>query len=143
MPVRDVSGVLEELKAAKFRITAARKAVVEVVLSAGAPVSAQDVSAGLKKLGVAANVTTVYRELEFLRERGVLVPVTFVDGVQRYEPSDLGHHHHLVCVECNGIQDVVVAHDQVHAVEKDIEKRYKFTVVQHALEFYGRCAKCS
>ncbi len=138
----DAAIVLEDLRREKFRITAPRKAIAEVVLSAGSPLSAQDVLAGMKKLGVSADVTTVYRELEFLRERGVLVPVTLVDGVQRYEPSDLGHHHHLVCIDCHGIQDVTVPHDQVHAVERDIKKTHKFTVLQHALEFYGRCAKC-
>ena len=48
----------------------------------------------------------------------------------------------MVCIDCHGIQDVTVPHDQVHAVERDIKKVHKFTVLQHALEFYGRCEKC-
>ncbi len=124
-------------------MTRARMAIVEIVLAAGTPMSAQDVCAALKKRAVSANVTTVYRELEFLREQGICVPVTLLDGVQRYESASLVHHHHLVCVECNAIHDVVLPHEELHAAEKQIKKTHGFTVRQHALEFYGQCKKCA
>lgn len=133
---------VEALKKAGFRITVARRAIVDVVLASAAPVSAQGVSAALRKRGVSANVTTVYRELEFLRERGICMSVTLQDGVRRYESAALGHHHHLVCLECDAIQDVELPHDELHAAEKRIEKTHGFTVRQHALEFYGRCKNC-
>lgn len=136
------ASVLDSLKKGGFRLTEARKAIVAAAIGAAAPVSAQDVAAALKKRAVAANVTTVYRELEFLREQGILVPVSFADGVQRYESAALGHHHHLICVECKKVEDVVVPHEQVHAAEKTIEKERGFSVLRHALEFYGRCVKC-
>lgn len=134
--------VLETLKKDGFRLTPARMAIVEATLDAGSPVSAEQVAAALKRAKVPANITTVYRELEFLRERGVLAPVTFADGVQRYESAGLGHHHHLVCVGCDAIQDIALPHDELHAAEHQIEKTHGFSVLQHALEFYGRCAKC-
>jgi len=142
MQVQGSASALEELKKAGHRMTAARTAIVDIVLSAGTPLSAQDVSTALVQRVVSANVTTVYRELDFLHEQGICVPVTFADGVQRYESAALGHHHHLVCIECNAIQDVELPHEELHAAEKLIEKSHGFTVLQHALEFYGRCEKC-
>ena len=141
MHTRTPDEAIDALRADGHRMTAARMAIVDIVLTAGTPLSAQDVSVALAKRSVSANVTTVYRELEFLRERGLCVPVTFADGVQRYEPSDLGHHHHLVCVGCNAIQDIELPQEELHAAEKRIEKSHGFTVLQHALEFYGRCGK--
>lgn len=136
------ASAIDALKKAGHRMTAARTAIVDIVLSAGTPLSAQDVSAALAKRAVSANVTTVYRELEFLRERGICAPVTLADGVQRYESAALGHHHHLVCVGCNAIKDVELPHEELHAAEKRIERSHGFTIVRHALEFYGRCGKC-
>ena len=123
-------------------MTTARAAIVDVVLSAHAPVGAKDVLATLRAQKVRADVTTVYRELEFLREQGVLSTVTFDDGVQRYESSDLGHHHHLVCTACKRIQDVVVPHEQLHIAEREILRTHRFSVLQHSLDFYGHCDRC-
>lgn len=139
---RTVESVLADLKKDRFRLTEARKAVVAAALEAGAPVSAQDVAAALKERSVSANVTTVYRELEFLCERGVLAPVSFTDGVRRYESATLGHHHHLICLGCKKVEDVVVPHGEVHRAERAIEKERGFAVLRHALEFYGTCAAC-
>lgn len=136
------ASVLTSLKSSGHRITRARAAIVDAVLSAGMPVSAHDVHASIAKVGTRANVTTVYRELEFLRDKGFVTPLTLADGVQRFEPADLGHHHHLVCLTCRGIQDVHVPHEQVHAAEQVIARTHGFTVVQHTLEFYGYCAAC-
>lgn len=136
------ASVIASLKKDGFRLTPARMAIVEATLESDAPVSAEQVAAALKRKRVSANITTVYRELEFLRERGILTPVTFTDGVQRYESADLGHHHHLICVGCQRIKDVVVPHEELHAAERQIEKAHKFSVLQHSLDFYGHCQKC-
>jgi Fur family ferric uptake transcriptional regulator len=143
MQSRTPEEAVDVLRTGGHRITAARAAIVGAVLTAGSPVSAQEVSAALAASKVPANVTTVYRELEFLRENGVVVPVSFADGVQRYESADLGHHHHLVCVECERIQDVEVPHAELHEAEKRIAATKKFTVLRHALEFYGTCDRCA
>lgn len=142
MTTGSVETVLATLKDAGFRMTAARMAIVEAALSAGAPVSARDIVVALSRQHVRANITTVYRELEFLREQGVLTPVSLIDGVQRYEPADLDHHHHLICLSCERIQDVVVPHQELHAAERQIEHSHNFTVMRHALDFYGQCSNC-
>ncbi len=87
-------------------------------------------------------MTTVYRELEFLRQQGILVPVSFADGVQRYESAELEHHHHLICIQCNAIEDVHIEHGELDKAEKVIAKTTGFEVFQHSLEFYGHCRKC-
>ncbi len=134
--------VLATLKQDGYRLTKARMGIVDVALSAGAPVSAQDVAEALGRRDLHPNVTTVYRELEFLRGLGILEGVGLADGVQRYEEAGLGHHHHLVCTGCKAIADVVLPHENLHETEQAIAAQYGFTVSGHALEFHGRCAKC-
>ncbi len=134
--------ILAKLKEGGFRITSARKAIVEMFGTGCNPLSAQDVHERLKKKGFATNVTTVYRELQFLADQSVLHTVQFEDGVQRYEQIHEGHHHHhLVCVECKDVQEVSVEKD-LQETERAIAKKNDFSILRHSLEFYGLCRKC-
>lgn len=134
--------VLALLKGKGYRMTSARKAIVEIFGGRCNPLSAQDVHEKLKKKGLATNVTTVYRELQFLADEKILHTVQFDDGVQRYEPSHEGHHHHhLVCVECKTVQEVAVEND-LQDTERAITKKNDFSILRHSLEFYGLCRKC-
>ncbi len=134
--------ILAKLKQAGFRMTSARKAIVEMFGTGCNPLSAQDVHARLKTKGFATNVTTVYRELQFLADQSVLHTVQFEDGVQRYEQIHEGHHHHhIVCVECKDVQEVSVEKD-LQETERAISKKKDFSILRHSLEFYGLCRKC-
>ncbi len=133
--------MIDTLKSRGFRMTNARKHIVGMFDDDCEPMSALDVSKRLKKKKIDANQTTVYRELAFLEEQGLLQSVSFQDGVQRYELASLPHHHHLVCVKCKAVEDVTME-DELHAIEKKITKNNRFTVLRHSLEFYGYCGKC-
>lgn len=137
----DHSSILERLKTQGFRLTAARKQLVELFGKECHPVSAADVLAMLKKHGLNVNTTTAYRELTFLEEQGIIRSVHFQDGVQRYESADLPHHHHAICVSCHRVEDIEMEHN-FSAVERQIKKQKNFAVSHHSLEFYGRCGRC-
>jgi Fur family transcriptional regulator, ferric uptake regulator len=137
----DASVILERLKADGHRLTAARRAIVELFQEGCNPQSAQDIQMALAKKRLSPNITTVYRELQFLADQGVLRTVQFEDGVQRYEAAHAHHHHHLVCVNCKTVQEVHAEHD-LETMERDIGKTKGFTVLRHTLEFYGICRKC-
>jgi len=133
--------LIDGLRAKGFRITAARKAVIELLAKNTKPLGALDAHALLKKNKIAINPTTVYRELQFLAGRGILKTVQFQDGVQRYELSSLPHHHHFVCLTCNMVEDIHMDHE-LSAMEKNISKKKGISIERHSLEFYGRCGKC-
>ncbi len=133
--------VIDQLRAAGHRITLARRHIAEVLEANTRPLSAQDVHALLKRRGVDSNRTTVYRELTFLQDQGFLRQIQLEDGTARFELASLPHHHHLVCLGCNKIEDIHMEDDLV-AVEKRINKEHRFAVERHSLEFYGRCSSC-
>lgn len=133
--------ILTALRNNGRRITAVRTAVIDLFTSRHVPMSAADVRAHLARNGIRPNATTVYRELQFLAEEGILTTVHFQDGVTRYELGSLPHHHHLVCTSCNGVTDVHMESD-LHAVERKIARSTGFAVAHHALEFYGTCRRC-
>ena len=134
-------GILIQLKEQGARITKARKVLAEVFDSTQVPLSELELRQLLSKRGVVANKTTVYRELVRLQEKGFVRSVELGDGKKRYEKKS-GHHHHLVCTSCNGIEDIVMEND-LATVEKKISKQKNFKITAHALEFFGVCGTCS
>lgn len=129
------------LKAQGFKLTDARRLIVEILCSRTLPVSVSELLAEMAERGERADKTTVYREILFMQERGIARQVHFGDRVKRYELRDGGHHHHLVCVECGNAVDVPLENDLASA-EKTIEKKTGYSIRRHSLEFFGVCPEC-
>jgi len=63
------------------------------------------------------------------------------DGhVSAYIACDAEHHHHLVCTNCQRVEDV--AEDVVGPMLGAVGRRHDFSVDHAALDFYGLCARC-
>lgn len=134
--------MIEGLKGKGYKITRARTAIAGILMKNDSPISALELHAVLAKRNIAVNNVTVYRELALLEKEGFLHGVKLNDGVKRYCLASAGHHHHLVCTNCKGVQDFEMEHD-LDSIEKKINKEASFTVQSHALEFYGLCGQCS
>lgn len=133
--------ILENLKSRGFKMTKARRGIVETLCTRRLPIAVAELIAELAVRGIKADKTTVYREIGFLQERGIVELVQFGDRVKRYELKDEGHHHHLVCIECGNVVDVPLA-DDLHKAEKAIEKNTGYSIDRHSLEFFGTCPEC-
>ena len=110
-------------------LTKARLHVLDIFKNSSFPVSASDL---LKKIKV--NKTTIYRELDFLVDCGIVSEVYFGDRIKRYELKDLRHHHHLICLNCKKVRNV--------NMEENFNTPKSFKVIKHNLEFFGFCANC-
>ncbi len=120
--------------------TGARSAILSIILKSKKPLDVQTIAGLLKKLGLDSDQTTVYRTLQTFVENGILKRVEFREGKFRYELSSLPHHHHLVCTNCGKIEDV--EHCGMEEVEKTLQKKTSFKVVEHHAEFFGLCKNC-
>ncbi len=136
------TNIISKLRAGGERITPIRTALVEILSKSHEPRTPQELLAALAQKGFKANKTTVYRQLETLRRFSIVHEVYFADRTKRYElVSESGHHHHLVCLQCQRIEDVSFPTDLAEQ-EKAILKNHKFKVLQHSLEFFGVCKAC-
>lgn len=132
--------IILDLKQQGHKITDVRMELVKILLASDSPLTISEL---IKKLGSAKlkpNKTTVYREIEFLKELEVLEEVDFGEGKKRYEISDF-HHHHVICVHCKTIKDVSMDKD-VDNLGKKIVEKMGFKPVGHSLEFFGLCENC-
>ena len=133
--------IIKHLKGKGHRMTSGRKWFIKIFIKNTKHLSAQDVHQLLAEKGLDVNLSTVYRELQFFSDEGVIRSVQFADGVQRYELKEEGHHHHLICTKCESAQDIYMDND-LDALESRIEKENNFSISHHMLDFYGVCGKC-
>ena len=87
------------------------------------------------------DLATVYRTLETFWDngKGIINKLEFFEGKYRYEIKGKDHHH-LICRDCMGIEDV---EDKfMNEWENEIKREKGFLVSSHSLEFFGLCQLC-
>lgn len=133
--------LLEGLKTKGYRSSKIRTALVEILFEARAPLAVPELLELLSSRDFDANKTTIYRELTALKRENIVREVQFGENKKRYEIMPEDHHHHLICIECDRVEDVELVND-LNAIEKKISSEHRFTILNHALEFYGLCKNC-
>lgn len=125
------------LKTKGQRITPARLTILEAFSKTREPLDADTV---YKKLKRKINEATVYRTLTSFEKTGILKRVDLRKDSTYFEIAD-EHHHHIVCVGCNEIEDF-----ENEVLEKQLEKikSSKFRkIMEHSVELFGLCSKCA
>ena len=83
---------------------------------------------------------TVYRNLEFLSKKGMILKLDFGSDEARYDAT-VENHDHLRCVCCGRVEDAPGPPLKISAGGKEDWSDYK--ILGHRLEFFGVCQKCS
>lgn len=138
--MNETAHILDSIRTQGKRITVTRQLVVETMVAAATPLSVQELLATFRKKRKPVNKTTLYRELDFLEELGVVRQVQLGQDRKRYELTAGPHHHHIRCVECDRIEDIDFP-DHLEGTVAHIEKKTGFAVLDHSLEFVGLCKK--
>ncbi|GIV78874.1 transcriptional repressor [Litorilinea aerophila] len=130
---------IERLRAAGYKITPPRLAVLEVIRQEGEHLNPSEILEQARTIHPALGRATVYRTLELLTQLGVVRPIYVGEEGPMYIRAE-GGHHHLVCSACGKIIDF----EQCMADEmaQELAERFGFQIESHLLEFYGLCADC-
>lgn len=136
--------VKDRLKDEGYKLTPQRRATLDVILDQqGKHLSTEDIFMMVKKRCPEIGLATVYRTIQLLEQLGIVSKHNFDDGRSRYELIDDAadhQHHHLICLNCGQVQEV--EGDLLEHLEKNIEKKYRFKIVDHKLKFFGYCSRC-
>jgi len=138
--MKSTSHLISKPKDKSYRFSAVRNFILLSLSKSKKPLSAFDLQKILRLNKLSTNKTTVYRELDFLKNQNSIEEFKLDDGVRRYEVCS-NHHHHTVCLKCRKIKCVKLD-KELSEQEKKIEKNNKFKIISHSLEFYGLCHKC-
>ena len=126
------------LRQARLRVTAARRAICRVLAAEGVDhLTAADVSA---RTGAGVDLSTVYRTLEALESLGLVEHVHLGHGPGAYHVGPSADHHHLVCDACGRAFDVPLG-DLRRAVER-VTTPLGFVPDSTHFAIVGRCAEC-
>lgn len=132
------------LRSSGYKLTPQRKLIIDILLeNEESHLSAEDIYLLTKEISPELSLATIYRTLEVLTEIKVVRQVNFGDGQMRYElgdDSDLHHHHHLVCVICQRVEEF--NEDWLGEIEDKIEREHDFEILDHRLIFQGVCKSC-
>ena len=123
--------------------TTNRRAVVEALVAAGAPITLPD----LLEADTSLAQSSAYRSLSVMVEAGVVRRLVHVGDHAHFELAEdlTEHHHHLICERCGTVADVTLP-DEVETAMDDtfqaVADAAGFTPVHHAVDIYGTCGDC-
>lgn len=121
------------------RQTVQRKLILEILSQAEKPLTAEEIYALAHQQRPKIALTTVYRNLEMLEEKGVLIRNIYQDGVARFEIT-AEHRHYLICINCN--KAVPLSHCPFEHLERELSRETGFAIAEHRLEIFGYCPEC-
>lgn len=132
---------LERLQGSGYRLTAPRRALVEVMAGSSKALGPND----LYELGRAQcpglGLVTVYRTLEKLEELDLIERVHLPDGCHRYLRAAQGHQHMLLCTHCG--QVAYFAGDELGGLFQRVAADTGYEVEEHWLQLFGQCPDCA
>jgi len=130
----------QALQAKGYRLTPQRMMVVEALHRVDEHISADEIYTQVLANYPYANISTVYRTLELLKELGLVTEIALRDGRVRYHPAEKGHHHHLVCHKCGKTIDL--PESSLLSLEETLFHDYQFKADLKHLAMFGLCADC-
>lgn len=124
------------------RATRQRAAIEAALEREDAFLTAQELYGLLDRGETKVGLTTIYRNLQTMAERGEVDVVRRADGESMYRRCDKAeHHHHLVCRSCGF--SVEIDNPDLESWATTTARRHGFTLETHDVELFGLCEACA
>ena len=127
------------LREKDLKVTKNRKIILKALQKEANPISAEELFDKLK-VENDMDLSTIYRNLNILEEKSVLLKTTNLDGLNYYQLNTSDHKHFITCNNCH--KKFVIENCPVHDLEERIEKETGFVINGHNFEFTGLCPDC-
>ena len=131
---------LTHLQENGYRLTAARRAVVEAVQKSTRALTPVEVFDMARKKYRALGLVSVYRTLEKLEELHIIQRVHQPQGCQAFIAASQNHEHLLLCQNCG--QVLFFEGDDLDTLIKSISKKTGYKINEHWLQLFGLCQAC-
>jgi len=131
---------LNQLQENGYRLTEARRAVIETVQTSARALTPIEVFDIARKKYRALGLVSVYRTLEKLEELQLVQRVHQPQGCQAFIAESTGHEHLLLCQNCGKV--TFFEGDDLDALIKTISKKTGYIIREHWLQLFGLCQAC-
>lgn len=131
----------EYIKKEGLRNTKQRKEILDVFLSSGGHITADEIFEKVKKKDSSIGYATVHRNIALLLASGLAEEIKIGKGKTRYEQMHRRQHHdHLICLKCGRFIEVM--DENIERLQEKLADENDFVPVRHKLEIYGYCKDC-
>ncbi|MDX1994609.1 MAG: Fur family transcriptional regulator [bacterium] len=129
------------LRDAGYKLTNARLCVLEVLERHDGHMTSTQVLEEVARLNPSIGRASVFRTLDLFTQLALIRP-TYIDSsmTPTYVLMPNGHHHHIVCVNCNRV--IEFEDCGLGDLTRRLEQQYGVKMSGHLLEFYGQCTDC-
>jgi Fur family peroxide stress response transcriptional regulator len=131
--------LIQQLRHRGIAVTPQRLAVMAVLQSRRDHPSADHIYQEVRRGLPAISFNTVYKTLEILCQRGMVIKVNPLHAVARYDGAT-GRHAHLICRQCHRIIDLEWEGSEVPVLPA--EALQGFQIEHPSLTFWGLCPGC-
>lgn len=122
------------------RYSKKREAILSAIQETDCHPSAEWVYSQLKPHHPDLSLGTVYRNLTFFQERGLVRSIGVVQGQERFD-AKVSPHSHFVCNCCGHVLDLPDVNPE-GGLEGVVSRQYGLAVERCELTFYGLCPSC-
>ena len=136
---KDVNKFIKILRKKEIRMTAQRHATLQFLSLEGNHPTANDVYDHLKNDFPKMSIATVYNNLNFFKEAGILQELAFGEDSTRFDLTET-QHYHAVCKQCGKVVDFDYA--GLNEMENTVEQLTNFKVDSHDFKVIGLCQTC-
>ena len=116
-------------------MTGQRRTITEVLSNAADHPNVEEVHARANRIDTRISLSTVYRTVRLLEQKGILARHEFGEGRRRYEEARGEHHDHLIDVD--GGQVIEFRSEEIEKLQERVARELGFKLVGHRLELYG------
>lgn len=132
---------MQRLRDSGYKLTNARTVVLETLEKYEGHMTSAEILDAVSSRDSSIGRASVFRTLDLLTRLAIIRP-TYIDGAMSptYVLLPGGHHHHIVCVNCNRV--IEFEECGLSELQTRLEDEYGVQMTGHLLEFFGTCAVC-
>lgn len=128
------------LKNASLKNTKQRSSVIKIIKASKEPLTAEEIFKTMIKEDYQINLSTIYRTLNLLTNKSVLLKILKGDGTAAYELNKVTHNHYITCSMCHN--SVLIENCPIKDLSESVSKATGFKVTGHSLQLTGLCSEC-
>lgn len=131
------------LKENGIKCTTQRTKIIEILILKNGPLKAEEIYSALILKGEHICLSTIYRVLEVLEEKGLVTRHALADGKANcFEmwKREKNHYQSIICSDCR--KTVRVKDFSIDSIAANLLETEGFEITDHTIQIYGKCKNC-
>ncbi len=138
---RELGAAISLMREHGLRVSAARRLVVEALLAADGPMSAEQIAEGIGGRVPCSDIASVYRNLQAFDDIGLVRHVHLGHGPGLHVLAMAGEREYLTCERCG--EYLAVTSDELDDVRELVHRRFGYRANFAHFPIVGLCGGCA